>query len=66
MEESSQAEVSLLFEMVDSSLSLISVGDQVVFPDKVFESMIKAFDNAPMEVLDGDGVEKIKSDVNKK
>ena len=66
MEECSQAEVSLLFEMVDSSLSLISVGDQVVFPYKVFESMIKAFDNAPMEVLDGDGVEKIKSDVNKK
>ena len=61
--ECTEAEASLLFEMVDSSFSYISVGDRVIFAQKVFPSMSKAFDNEPMEVTGGDAVVNNKENV---
>ena len=46
----SEAEQSLLFEIVDASISWIQQGDSVVYTDKDYLSMIKAYDNEPMEV----------------
>ena len=46
----SEAEQSLLFDIVDASISWIQQGDSVVYTDKDYLSMIKAYDNEPMEV----------------
>ena len=46
----SEAEQSLLFDIVDASISWIQEGDSVVYTDKDYLSMIKAYDNEPMEV----------------
>ena len=46
----SEAEQSLLFDIVDASISWIQQGDSVIYTDKDYLSMIKAYDNEPMEV----------------
>ena len=50
LDTASQAEQNLLFEMLGSSLSIISIGDKVKYPTKIFKTKPFTLDNSPLIV----------------
>lgn len=45
-------EQSLLFEILDSSVTYMSKGDQVVLTEQAKQSLNQVYDHAPMEIVD--------------